>query len=145
LRRGAIGRATLGDDVKRYALVVMSALLACGACAPREPGDKAVAAIAAVAREQPAGISASDLASEPIPRGAGVVVYVKNRKAPGVAWVVLDGQAYACNDQTKMLAPKAPRTVDAGWDTWKQTGLDAANTASFLQIVEAAEARLAAR
>jgi hypothetical protein len=131
--------------VTSYALIVMAALLACGACAPREPRDKATAAVAAVAREHPAGISASDLATEPVPRGAGVIVYVKSRKAPGVAWVVLDGQAYACNDQTKMLAPKAPKTVDAGWDTWKQTGLDAAHTAVFLQIIEAAEARYAAR
>jgi hypothetical protein len=130
--------------VKR-SIVLVAALLACAACGRREAGDPAAAAIAAVSRENPAGVLASDLAVEPIPRGAGVIVYVKDRKAPEIAWVVLDGQAYACNGQTKLLTPAAPRTVDARWDTWKQTGFDAANPASFFQIIQAAEARLAAR
>ena len=134
----------------RYTPIVVPALLVCVACGPGGGSDKSAAAIATVSREllaaNPApGPSATDLTMTPIPRGAGAIVYVKAGKAPGLAWVVLDGQAYACNSQTKTLTPRVPYTVDAGWDTWKQTGLDPANTASFFQIIEAAEARLAAR
>jgi len=135
--------------VNTHALVVVPALLVCLACGPGGGGDESVTAIARVSREvpssNPAAISSSDLAATPIPRGDGVVVYVKNRKAPRFAWVVLDGQAYACNSQTKSLTPQVPYTFEALWDTWKQTGLDPANTAAFFQIVDAAEARIAAR
>ena len=127
------------------ALVLLPALMMSLACAPAAGGDKSTNAIATVSREvpssNPAGISSSDLAATPIPRGEGVVVYVKNRKEPRFAWVVLDGQAYACNSQTKSVTPAVPYTSEARWDTWKQTGLDPANTAAFFQIVDAAEAR----
>src|SRR6185295_9764119 len=99
----------------------------------------------AVPSSNPAMIAASDLAATPMPRGDGVVVYVKNRTAPRFVWVVLDGQAYACDSQTKRLTPAVPYTSEARWDTWKQTGLDPANTAAFAQIVDAAEARTEAR
>jgi hypothetical protein len=132
-----------------HALVVVPALLVSLACGPSAGGDESSTAIARVSREVPssnaAGISSSDLAAAPIPRGKGVIVYVKNRKAPGFAWAVVDGQVYACNSQTKSLTPEVPYTFHAGWDTWKQTGLDPANAASFFQIVDAAEARRAAR
>jgi hypothetical protein len=131
------------------ALVLLPALLVSLACDASGGGDKSATAITTVSREvpssNPAGISSSDLAATPIPRGDGVVVYVKNRKAPRFAWVVLDGQAYACDSQTKSLTPAVPYTSEARWDTWKQTGLDPANTAAFFQIVDAAEARMEAR
>ena len=131
------------------ALVLLPALLVSLACDAGGAGDKSATAIATVSREvtssNPAGISSSDLAATPIPRGNGVVVYVKNRKAPRFAWVVLDGQAYACNSQTKSVTPAVPYTSEARWDTWKQTGLDPANAAAFFEIVDAAEARTEAR
>lgn len=68
------------------------------------------------------------------------MVYVKHRKSPRLAWVVLDGQAYACDSQTKSVTPGVLYTSEARWDTWKQTGLDPDNTAAFYQIVDAAEA-----
>ena len=86
-----------------------------------------------------------DLAATRIPRGDGVVVYVKNRKAPRFTWVVVNGQPYACDRETKGLTPAVPYTSEARWDAWKQTGLDPANTAAFFQIVDAAEAHQGAR
>ena len=126
------------------ALVMLSALSLGFACAPGEGGDKMASAIATVSREvqasNPAGVSSSDLAATPIPRGEGVVVYVKNRREQGLAWVVLDGQAYAGTSQAKRLTPALPYTSEARWDTWKQTGLDPANAASFFNIIDKAEA-----
>ena len=131
--------------MKIGALVLLPALLVSLACDAGGASDKSATAIATVSREvtssNPAGISSSDLAATPIPRGSGVLVYVKNHKEPRLAWVVLDGQAYAYNNQTKSVTPAVPYTSEARWDTWKQTGLDPANTAAFFQIVDAAEAR----
>src|SRR3981081_3351850 len=92
-------------DLNARALVLLPALLSCLACGPGAAGDKFSIAIAVVSRvipaSNPAAISSSDLAAIRIPRGDGVVVYVKNRKAPRFAWVVLNGQAYACDRETK--------------------------------------------
>ena len=130
-------------------LVLLPALLLSLACDGGGGGDKSASAIATVSSEvsssNSAGISSSDLAATPIPRGAGVVVYVKNGKAPRFAWVVLNGQAYASNSETKSVTPAVPYTTEARWDTWKQTGLDPANTAAFFQIVEAGQAQVEAR
>jgi hypothetical protein len=132
-------------DVHTLVLVVLPALLVCLACGSNGGGDKSASAIATVSREvpasNPAGISSSDLATTRIPRGDGVVVYVKDRKTPRFVWVVLDGQAYACNRETKSLTPAVPYASDARWDTWKRTGLDPANTAAFVEIVNSVEAR----
>ena len=74
--------------MKIGALVLLPALLVSLACDAGGASDKSATAIATVSREvtssNPAGISSSDLAATPIPRGNGVVVYVKNRKAPEV-------------------------------------------------------------
>ena len=131
------------------ALVLLLTLPLGVACGPGGGGDKSATAIATVSREvasaNPAGISSSDLAATPLPRGDGVVVYVRNRRAPRFAWVVLDGQAYACDNQTKSITPAVPFTTEARWDTWKRTGLDPANAAAFFEIVDAAEARMGAQ
>ena len=83
--------------------------LACGAGGDANKGDKSASALATVSREvpsqNPAGISSSDLAATAIPRGRGIVVYVKNHTSPRFVWVVLDGQVYACNNSTKNLTP----------------------------------------
>ncbi len=101
-----------GFHVDTRALVLVPVLLVSLACDSGGGVDKSASAIATVSREvpssNPAGISSSDLAATPIPRGDGVVVYVKNRKAPRFAWVVLDGQAYACDSQTKSVTPAVP-------------------------------------
>ena len=126
------------------ALVILLALLLTGlACNSGGADDVVARAIATVSHEVVAsnasGVSPSDLTATRIPRGAGAVVYVKNPK-PTFVWVVLDGQAYATNQETKSLTPRAPYTSEARWDTWKQTGLDPTNTAAFAAIVSAAEA-----
>ena len=132
--------------MNRRVIVAIPAWLLCLACDPGGVVDNSASAIATVSRKvssaKPAGLSSSDLAAAPIPRGDGVVVYVKNRRAPGVVWVVLNGQAYACTSQTKSVTPTVPYTSDARWDTWKQTGLDPSNTAALFEIVDAAEARV---
>ena len=125
-------------------VLVLSALVMCPACSAGEAGDPSAQAIAAVAGDilpsNSAGISSSDLAVTAIPRGKGVVVYARNHKSPRLAWVVLNGQAYACDKQAKRLTPTLQLTSQAMWDTWKQTGLDPANKLAFFQIVDAADA-----
>ena len=134
-------------DRHTRALIFLAVVAVCPACVSEGPVDPPARAVAVVAREllpsNAEGISAANLAATPIPRGHGFVVYVKNHKSPRFVWVVLGDQPYACDGQTKGLTPAVPFTAQAKWDAWKQTGLDPANTASFFQIVDAAEARAA--
>jgi len=102
---------------------------------PEDGSFNAISTIRNILNENASEVQSEFINSVENPQGGGVFVYFFSRETTSVPrlylWFVKDSKAIALNGPSKEETPDLPFPIEAGFEVWANTGLDASSVVSI--------------